>query len=266
MSFDSRTNTINLQGNADLSADTGSFFLRVLKDIGSGAEASGELAADWSTVATWLNCGHRDLTAQDYDRFGLAFRSYLAEGIPPSPALEKSFEQFARAAKTERWPVVQVPPELSRVFGRMLGANVTKPPQRPPTEARQFAATLGALGKLAAASKTEARPATGPASQVALNPVPLAASIALLLTASVSNWPYGFYQFLRLVVTATSIYGVIQTAKRHPYWPWVMSGIAILFNPIVPVSFSRDEWAPIDLGVAVVFFVGLIPTLRRFLK
>jgi hypothetical protein len=42
-----------------------------------------------------------------------------------------------------------------------------------------------------------------------------------------------------------------------------MGGVAILFNPVLPITFTRTDWQPIDFGVAVVFSIALIQTLRR---
>jgi hypothetical protein len=96
-----------------------------------------------------------------------------------------------------------------------------------------------------------------------LNWIPLVASIAMLLMACADSWPYGFYQLLRIVVTGTAGYVAVQTVNRRQFWPWIMGGIAILFNPILPISFTREQWQPIDFGVAVIFLIALIQTLRR---
>ena len=91
--------------------------------------------------------------------------------------------------------------------------------------------------------------------------IPLAVSIAMLL-ASGGDWPYGFYQLLRIVVTGTALYVVVQVVKRRQFWPWIMGGVAILFNPILPISLTREAWQPIDFGVAVIFLFALIQTVR----
>ena len=84
-----------------------------------------------------------------------------------------------------------------------------------------------------------------------------------MLLASGGDLPYGFYQLLRIVVTGTAVYVVDQTLDHRQYWPWLMGGIAILFNPILPITLKKKEWQPIDFAVAVVFLIALIQTLRR---
>jgi len=95
-----------------------------------------------------------------------------------------------------------------------------------------------------------------------VNWIPLAVSIAMLV-ASAGDWPYGFYQLLRIVVTGTAVYVVAQVVNRRQFWPWIMGGVAILFNPILPISLTREQWQPIDFGVAVIFVIALIQTVRR---
>lgn len=116
----------------------------------------------------------------------------------------------------------------------------------------------------APSSRPDVPPMATPAASVfTLNWIPLVASISMALMASADTWPYGFYQLLRIVVSGTAAYVVVQTVNRRQFWPWVMGGVAILFNPILPISFTREEWQPIDFGVAIVFLILLVQSLRR---
>lgn len=93
--------------------------------------------------------------------------------------------------------------------------------------------------------------------------IPVAAAIAFLLLAVLGSWPYGFYTMLRLVVCGAAIYVAYAAARANiALWLWVMVGIALLFNPLVPVSFERELWRLIDLIVAIVFVVLLLRNLR----
>lgn len=96
-----------------------------------------------------------------------------------------------------------------------------------------------------------------------LNCIPLAVSIAMLLMASTDIWPYGFYQLLRIAVSGTAGYVVVQAINRQPIWAWLMGGIAILFNPILTISFTREQWQPIDLSVAAIVLVAVVQSFRR---
>jgi hypothetical protein len=265
VTFDSRTNTISIKEDGDFLADSGSFFLKVFKDLGGGPGAPERLAADWSVVAGWLGCAGRELTEADYEKFGLIFRSYVARAVAPSVALEEPFRRFALMAKREGWPVVPVPQELVPVFGRML-ANDRNIQLKRANDALRFANAVKSLNPAPSRPKPGVQTPASASPIVQLNWIPLVASIAMLLMASADSWPYGFYQLLRILVSVTAAYVVVQLLNRHQFWPWIMGGIAILFNPILPISFTRQEWQPIDFGVAIIFLIAAIQTFRRRLK
>lgn len=254
MSFDSTTNTITIKEDGDILADSGALFLKMMKELGSKADAREGFVADWKVVEGWLGCHGRDLTDADYEKFGLVFRSYTARGVAPSVPLEASFKMFAEMARNEKWQLVPVPPELVPVFKRLLASDKEIEKKRANDALRLAAALAPAPAPRQAASSPP---------DVPVGWIPLAASIVLLLMASADSWPYGFYQLLRIVVTGTASYALVLTAQSRKVWPWVMGAIAILFNPVLPISFTREEWQPIDFGVAIIFSIALIQALRR---
>ena len=79
--------------------------------------------------------------------------------------------------------------------------------------------------------------------------VALAAAIGCAL-AVVPIWPYGYYVLLRLLVFAAAIFTLATSPdERTRYW-WALGGLALVFNPVVPVHLDRLLWAPIDLAGA----------------
>jgi uncharacterized membrane protein YccC len=82
----------------------------------------------------------------------------------------------------------------------------------------------------------------------------------LMLLAALGHWPYGYYQFLRLVVCGTGLYvaWLLAYSSKYPWTAWFFVPIAILFNPLVPVHLSRDTWQLIDPICAVVFLLACI--------
>ena len=88
--------------------------------------------------------------------------------------------------------------------------------------------------------------------------VPAVTSIVFLAFAVLGSWPYGFYTLLRLVVCGSAVYLAVQFNSRSDgVWIWVMAGVALLFNPVVPVGLTRDTWVLLDVATAVVFgFAG----------
>lgn len=84
------------------------------------------------------------------------------------------------------------------------------------------------------------------------------APAALLLLALIPL-PYGYYTFLRIVVTlcaALAAFEFYMSAKWR-FISYIFIGIAILFNPVLPIYLTRTIWAPFDVIVAGIFCFGL---------
>jgi hypothetical protein len=82
---------------------------------------------------------------------------------------------------------------------------------------------------------------------------------AAMLAGALGSWPYGYYTLLRWVVCAAAIVFAVYGFNNRAQWAtWVFGFVALLFNPIVPVTLTRPIWAPIDLAVAAVFAVGAV--------
>lgn len=66
------------------------------------------------------------------------------------------------------------------------------------------------------------------------------------------NLPDGYYQLLRLAVTATAIYLGYLAAKekRHPLIILACAALVLIFQPLAPISFERETWLWIDLATA----------------
>jgi hypothetical protein len=254
VAFEPTTNQISNQESGGFLADCGLEFLNKLKNGSYGGPE--RLARDWRVVQAWLSCQGRELNAFDYTRFGIMFRSYLARGLAPSETLDRAFKKFAQMAKDEQWQTPPVPAYLVPIFNRLLADQETQRKLVADSTRRPDAVNA----KAASQSHTENSKKTVPAVQ--LNWIPLVTSIAMLIAAVTGDWPYGFYQLLRIVVCGTAIYAVVQTLNRQ-YWPWILGGLAILFNPFLPVSFEREEWQPIDFGAAIVFLIALIQMRPR---
>lgn len=78
----------------------------------------------------------------------------------------------------------------------------------------------------------------------------------MLLLAIPSMWPYGYYQLLRWIVSIAGVSNAYQTYKlKLNGWMITMIAVAILFNPIVPITFSKGTWVLFDIAVAIIMFV-----------
>jgi len=79
---------------------------------------------------------------------------------------------------------------------------------------------------------------------------------AAMLLGALAEWPYGYYQLLRLVTCGVSVYIAALAYNWEKVWAtWLFGFIAVLFNPLLPVHLSRGLWQPIDLICAVMFVV-----------
>lgn len=93
----------------------------------------------------------------------------------------------------------------------------------------------------------------GPFPLRAMQYKPLALVSAALLVVALADLPYGFYTVLRLIVCGTAAYGAWMASETdRTFWTFLLGGIALLFNPVVPVYLDRSVWAVLDLGSAAV--------------
>ncbi|MBP9781079.1 hypothetical protein KBC89_00295 [Candidatus Woesebacteria bacterium] len=79
--------------------------------------------------------------------------------------------------------------------------------------------------------------------------------VGFLLLLAILPLPYGYYTFLRLTVFVSSLFLAYQLyVKKRLNLSIVLTGLALLFNPVIPVYLSREFWLPIDLVSAGIFF------------
>jgi len=76
---------------------------------------------------------------------------------------------------------------------------------------------------------------------------------AIMSFAAVLPLPYGYYMFMRLAITVIALYAAFQIVDRESTDFWFMVGIALLFNPIMPVFLSKLIWVPIDIVLGIYF-------------
>ena len=75
----------------------------------------------------------------------------------------------------------------------------------------------------------------------------------VLCLVALLSLPYGFYTFLRLVVSVASITAAMQLKSEENNFWLVFGGLALLFNPVLPVYLDREFWIPIDVVAACLF-------------
>ena len=84
------------------------------------------------------------------------------------------------------------------------------------------------------------------------------AILMLLLAIPAGIWSYGYYVFLRWVVTGTALFVLWVVYKlEKKIWIGLMAITAILFNPIFPIHLDKETWVVIDLVVVGLFLVSI---------
>ena len=83
-------------------------------------------------------------------------------------------------------------------------------------------------------------------------------SIAVLLLAALWRSSAGYQVLLQFVVCVTALLVVTQAIRTRKYlWVPAFAAIAVLFNPVVPVLFSRKVLLWLDLVCLMTFLVSL---------
>lgn len=84
-----------------------------------------------------------------------------------------------------------------------------------------------------------------------------------LLLLAIASLPYGYYQFLRIVITATAIVNCIHIYRLENKAVIIIYLIvAIIFNPLIPIYFGKSIWIGIDLVIAIFFGFMSLKRLR----
>ena len=78
-----------------------------------------------------------------------------------------------------------------------------------------------------------------------------------MLVVAVLPLPYGYFMFLRLVITAAAAYVAYENFNKDiPGWGIIFVGVSLLFNPFYIVYFDKPLWVVIDIVVAALFFIN----------
>lgn len=82
------------------------------------------------------------------------------------------------------------------------------------------------------------------------------AVIVLLLAIPSDLWPYSYYTILRWIITGIAIFiWTLISNLKDEIWGWMAIGIAVLFNPIIPIHLDKDTWVLIDFIAAIFFLI-----------
>ena len=80
---------------------------------------------------------------------------------------------------------------------------------------------------------------------------------------ALADWPYGYYQILRLAVTAYAVWlAACYADERASLWVWIFSVLAVLYNPIFKISMTRDLHGIINVITAALIFGAMFARRR----
>lgn len=87
----------------------------------------------------------------------------------------------------------------------------------------------------------------------------------VMLVGCLFEMPYGYYQFVRIVIFVLFIFLAWEYNRSKSSWT-VLSCIliAILFNPIFKIYFRKEFWQKVDIAVASVLIFWVIIEIASF--
>jgi hypothetical protein len=82
----------------------------------------------------------------------------------------------------------------------------------------------------------------------------------ILLVIATARLPYGYYTVLRIVTCSAGIVLAVLgfRERQSPAWSVLFLGIAVLFNPFMPIHLHRATWLYLNLGSAALFVSHLV--------
>lgn len=86
--------------------------------------------------------------------------------------------------------------------------------------------------------------------------LPFIATVAVVV--GFANLPYGYYMLLRLFLCGVSLFLLFGTRLVLEDWHrWVLGGLAVLYNPVLPIRIG-DKGLWVILNVATVVFFWFV--------
>ncbi|WP_048509163.1 DUF6804 family protein [Chryseobacterium sp. FH2] len=78
---------------------------------------------------------------------------------------------------------------------------------------------------------------------------------ALCCFAGIIDLPFGYYTFLRILVSLMALIIIFNEFRSRSFWLIAFTLIFILFNPIIPIYYYlKPFWIIIDILVGLLFF------------
>lgn len=107
-----------------------------------------------------------------------------------------------------------------------------------------------------------------PSADTGDRPPPLVClALAGACVAAVGDLPYGYYQILRLAVTAYAAWiAIVSQNQQRIVWTWAFGFLALLYNPFVKITLDRDTWGLVNIVTAGVILIEFWKFRERVLQ
>ena len=89
---------------------------------------------------------------------------------------------------------------------------------------------------------------------------PLYTTVCIILGIALLPISGGFYTLVRIIVTIGAVAATIQNSSNGiNIWSIIYGGMAILFNPLVPVYLhDKGAWMMIDIIAIILFIIQIV--------
>lgn len=93
---------------------------------------------------------------------------------------------------------------------------------------------------------------------------PLIISI-LVFAGAFMPMPYGYYLVTRVVICVIGIYGAVTFMDKHHGIFWLMVGVGVLYNPIIPVHlYEKGIWILVNIVTVGIFLWAKIELDKHY--
>lgn len=85
-------------------------------------------------------------------------------------------------------------------------------------------------------------------------------AVCIILGIALLSISGGFYTLVRIIVTIGAVAATIQNSSNGiNIWSIIYGGMAILFNPLVPIYLhDKSAWMMIDIIAIVLFIIQIV--------
>lgn len=88
-------------------------------------------------------------------------------------------------------------------------------------------------------------------------PIPILYITSTLLFLGIASMPYGYYAFLRILVTGVFLWAsYIAVQRKNDALIWLFLIIALIFNPFFKIHFSKNLWSLVNIISGIILLLS----------